>query len=367
MKKTKQTLNNSAPGASGMSDGDLLQRVNAVHDGMSNNQTHQNLPVDISLHQLKECRIVQHTISPGSNMNEETGKPVPPLTAWTADGKLYTRFADVEAEIGDVWCRPPAEWIARRGQFKSETLVCLICKGELDDYTRGLLLDEVNARTGRISESEIKGLDDVVKEETRLEVQAKIFDLLWSGGNCAQAEFLEIAFAEKVRDLTKDAIKRYKRSSMARREQLQVWTDPESAKGAFAAVELRNDAIDTRGNQEDILILYEDESRRDELWLRIHAAVKDHRHFQALYLFHGEGKSLKEIATQFHTTAREIRYWKDTAMHQIRVALGLETEEKRKALRRRRRARRAKRQAESKSIRPSPEPPGPLGLGLSHP
>jgi DNA-directed RNA polymerase specialized sigma24 family protein len=154
---------------------------------------------------------------------------------------------------------------------------------------------------------------------------------------------------------------------MARREQLDVWTGVESARGAFEVVELSNDLIDPRPNPEELLILREEEAQRDELWQRIQAAVKDPRHFQALYLFHGEEKSLKEIAAQFGTTVREIRHWKDTAMHQIRVALGIETEEKRKALNKRRRARRVNRQAESKGIRPNTEPPSPLGLGLSHP
>jgi hypothetical protein len=218
------------------------------------------------------------TTSFESNMKEDKRGPVPPLTVRKKDGSLYTRFPDVEAEIGEVWCLPPSDWVDRKEKLKSETLVCLICKaGSKDEYVRGLLLGEVNVRSARISESAIKGLEDVAKEEIALEVQAKIFDLVWSGVNCSQSEYLEIAF-------------------------------------------------------------------------------------QALYLFHGEDKSLKEIAILFGTGTRQIRYRKDKAMHQIRVALGLETEEQREAFRKLRSARLAKRHAKSGakpkvSIRPSSQPP----------
>ena len=43
-----------------------------------------------------------HDTTAESHMNDDIPKPVPPLTAKTADGKPYTRFADVEAEIRKV-------------------------------------------------------------------------------------------------------------------------------------------------------------------------------------------------------------------------------------------------------------------------
>jgi hypothetical protein len=90
--------------------------------------------------------------------------------------------------------------------------------------------------------------------------------------------------------------------------------------------------------------------------------VKDPQHFQALYLFHAEDRSLAEIAAHFNTNIRQIRYWKDTAMHQIHIAFGMETEEKREALRKRRHARRANRLTQPSAqpkirIRPGPQPP----------
>jgi hypothetical protein len=286
--------------------------------------------------------MVHESRSSESDMNEDSSKPVPPLTAKTADGKLYTRFADVEAEIREVWRRPPVDWIALKEKLKSETLVFLVRKSGLkDDHIRGQLQAEVNARAIRISESHVKGFDDVIKEEIGLEVEAKIFKLVWSDVNSAQAEFIEIAFAEKVRGLTRDVIQRYKHSVMGEREQLDVATDKDAGKGAFAVVELHHDVIDVRRDQEEMLILLEDDSRRDELFQKIYDAVKDPRHFQALYLFHAEENSLAEIAAHFNTTIRKIRYWKATAMHQIHVAFGIETEEKREALRKRRRDRRA--------------------------
>jgi DNA-directed RNA polymerase sigma subunit (sigma70/sigma32) len=184
--------------------------------------------------------------------------------------------------------------------------------------------------------------------------------------NCSQSEYLEIAFADKVRDLTRNGVERYKKSSMGNCVELDAWTAPDSKKGAFEFVELRQDVIDTRPDVEDLMILLEDEPRRDELLRRICDAVEDVLDFQALYLFHAEDKSLQEIATMFGTGTREIRYRKDRAMHQIRVALGLETEEKREALRKRQRERRAanrhadssaKSTRESAQIRPDSRPP----------
>jgi hypothetical protein len=298
------------------------------------------------------------TTSIEAPMKDNTSKPVPPLNARTAQGKPYKRFADVEAEICEVRLRLPSDWIADKKKLKSETLAFLIRKSGLkDDYIRGQLLQELNERTLRISESHVKGFDDVIREEIGLEVEGAIFKLLWWGGDSTQADFLEIAFADKVRDLTRNVIDRYKKSVMAARDQLEVWTGQDTAKGAFAAVELRQDVADLRRDPEETLLLIEDDSRRDELLQKIYDAVKDPRHYQALYLFHAEDKSLVEIAAHFKAGVRTIQEWKATAMHQIRVALGIETEEKREALRQRLRAQRAKPKAPPRRIRPSSQPP----------
>jgi len=296
---------------------------------------------NVSLRLPEECRMFPDTASSESNMSDDIAKPIPCLTARTADGKPYTRFADVEAEIAVVWPRPPSDWIARRENLKNETLAFLIRKSGLaDDYIRGLLQMELHARAVRISESHVKGFDDVIREEIGLEVEGKIFDLVQSHVTCAQADFLEIAFAEKVRQLTGNAIGRYKKSVMGERDQLDVSTAKKVGKGRYGLVELRQDVVDLRRDQEEMLILIEDETRRDELYHEVHDAVKDRRHFQALYLFYAEDRSLSAIAAHFKTTIRRIRHWKATAMRQIHVAFGIETEEKREALRQWRRARR---------------------------
>lgn len=275
-------------------------------------------------------------------------KPVPPLTARKADGTRYTRFADVEDEIGDVWCGPPLDWIALKEKLKSETMAFLIRKsGQTDDYIRGQLLFELKGRTLRITESIVKGFDQVIREEIGLEVDGKIFGLLWSDEDSTQADYLEISFSDKVRDLTRNAIDRYKKSVMAERDQLDVWTEKDTGEGAFAVVELRRDVLDLRRDQEEMLILMEDDSRQDELLQEISRVPKDPRHFQALYLFHAEDKSLAEIAAHFQAGVRTIQEWKDTALHEIRFALGIETENKLEAIRQRRRARRAKRTRDS--------------------
>jgi hypothetical protein len=296
----------------------------------------------------------------GSHMNDDTPKPVPPLTARKADGTRYTRFPDIEAEISDVWRRPPSVWVDRLEELKNETVVFLILKAGLqrDDYHRGLLLADLNERTIRISERAAEDFLDVAKEEIALQVQTRIFDLIWSGVTCAQTEFLEIAFAEQVRNLTTNEIKRHKKSLQGHCDSLDEWVDADSEKrGAFEAVELRKDVADSRPESEDLLILAEDETRREELYQRLRIGVKDPQDFQALYLFHGEDRSLAEIAAHFGVTKRQIRYRIGIAMHQARVALGIETEEKRKALRKQRHSRRPKRRIGYRRIRPHSEPP----------
>jgi hypothetical protein len=295
-------------------------------------------------------------------MNDGAPKPVPPLTARKKDKDrtLYTRFADVEAEIREVWCRPPLEWIALKGKLKNETVVCLICKAGLnDDYIRGQLMAELDERTVRIVEAHVKGFDDVIREEILLDVQGKIFNLVWVNVNSSQADYLEVAFADKVRDFATNAIKRYKDSVMGEREQLDIAIGKDAGEGAFAVVEINKDVLDLRRDQEEMLILLEDDSRQDELLQKIQDAVKDPRHFQAFYLFEALDKPIKEIADHFNTNVREIRYWKDTARHQIRVAFGIETEEKREALNKRRRELRAKRKSAQSKVRrrPGSQPP----------
>jgi hypothetical protein len=120
-----------------------------------------------------------------------------------------------------------------------------------------------------------------------------------------------------------------------------------SPRRAFTVVELRQDVVDLRRDQEEMLLLFEDEPGRDELLQIIGAAPKDPRHFLAFYLFYAEDKPLAEIAGHFKVSVRQIKEWKATAMHEIRVALGLDTEEKREALRQRRLARRAERKRAS--------------------
>src|SRR5215510_6511462 len=219
------------------------------------------LDSNVSLRQMEKCRMFHDSASFKSKMNEDTHKPVPPLTAKTGDGKMYTRFADVEAQIREVWQRQPLDWIALKERLKNETLVFLIKKtGLKDDYIRGQLLAELDIRTGNITESLLrKRFDDVLKEEIGLEVAAKIFNLVWSDENSTQAEFLEIAFAEKVRDLTRNVIERYKKSVMCDREQLDVTTGLYAGKGAFAIVELRRDLVYLGRDPEEILMLLEDD------------------------------------------------------------------------------------------------------------
>jgi hypothetical protein len=182
----------------------------------------------------------------------------------------------------------------------------------------------------------VKGLDEVLTEEIVIEVQGKIFHLIWSDESSRQSEFLEIAFADKVRDLTTNAINRYKESVKGERDQLDVWAGVDSGKGAFEVVELRADLPDPRPNPEELLILREDEAPREKLLRVIRGAVKNPRHYEVLYRFHAEGESLSKIAARFDARISQIRNWKTTAMHQIRFALGIETEEKREALRKRR-------------------------------
>ena len=67
--------------------------------------------------------MVHDTTSFESNMKEDKRSPVPPLTVRRKDGRLYTRFPDVEAEIGEVWCLPPLDLVDRKEKLKSETLV----------------------------------------------------------------------------------------------------------------------------------------------------------------------------------------------------------------------------------------------------
>jgi len=284
--------------------------------------------------------------SSGSPMNEDSQKPIPPLTAQTADGKPYTRFADVEAEIRHVWGLSPSEWVTRKAQLKNETLAFLVRKGGVkDDYIRGELHSELNKRTIRISKSRLKAFDHVAREEISLEVEAKVFTLLWSETDSAQADFLEVAFAAKVRDITNNAVERYKHSVMGKSDSLDVWTGADAVAkdmGEFDPVELRQDVADLCRNPEEILLLIEDESRRDDLYQQIIDAVKDPRHFQALYLFYAQDHSLAQIAAHFKATVRQIREWKSTALHQVRAAFGIESEEKREALKQLRRLRRAK-------------------------
>ncbi len=134
---------------------------------------------------------------------------VPLLTHRSADGDLYTRRPDVEAEIARLVALDPSRWTA--AGLKSETVVHLIRRSwpTGEKTVLGRLLDELAKRTTRIATASARGFSPTITEEIVGAVGLEVIELALTDKITGQSEFLECSFDLAVqRRAFKQAAKR---------------------------------------------------------------------------------------------------------------------------------------------------------------
>ena len=131
------------------------------------------------------------------------------------------RWPDVEAEIQRVIDMHQTHWLAEIPDLHNETLVFLArhvrtARSELF----GRLLQEISKRVMRQATNSIYGLREAAREFIVLQVEITIIRLVLTDKPSRRSNYLEIAFAKAVNQLTVDFIRIYKRSAMGRRDEL---------------------------------------------------------------------------------------------------------------------------------------------------
>jgi DNA-directed RNA polymerase specialized sigma24 family protein len=244
---------------------------------------------------------------------------IAPLASSDRHGKPYKRYSDVEEEISRVLSTDVSTWSATG--LKSETIVHLIRKlracGEIE--VLGRLVDMLGRRISRIATGCAQGFDQTTTEEIVLQVGVEVIELVLAKTSSRQSEFLEIAFRQAVKRRTLNHVE--KRSHHPRPHQFvarRADVDESSGNPSDPINALENDAP---GPEEIVL---EAEQIRAGL-----AAITNPHHRKAIVLHYLQGWPITDkdpekqtLCTHFRVTDRQIRTWMNTALSQMRDALG---------------------------------------------
>ncbi len=251
---------------------------------------------------------------------------VPPLTALKAHGKPYERSATVHNEIGRMLRLPQSDWMAEAPDLHNETVVFLMRRARRSqEELYGLLVLELTKRINRLARRWTLSLDQFTAEEIRGKVEIETLELVLTEQPSPKSDFLEVAFAQFLKRRTIDVLRKHKNSPLGQRGEIVV--EPDEDGDAIEGLEL---VADDGPNPEDILLNLRDGNQRHQLLRTACRAVKVRRHLVAVILHHAHGwpitskdQSKPDLVTRFGATDGQIRYWIDTALKQMRAALGV--------------------------------------------
>lgn len=253
---------------------------------------------------------------------------VPPLTHRSADGDLYTRRPDVEAEIARMIVLDPSRWTA--AALRSETIVHLVRRlwPTEEKTVLGRLLDELAKRTTRIATASARGFSPTITEEIVGVVGLEVIELVLTDKITGQSEFLECSFDLAVqRRAFKQAAKR-KRLRLTRQFPLHASEDGDSVTDGAHSVP------DDGPSPEDLVAEREFRALAPAQISRALAAISNPDHRVAVVLHHLQGwpitdqdPSRQTVSTHFGVCDRTIRNWMRTAFSEMRNALGVSHEQ----------------------------------------
>jgi hypothetical protein len=253
---------------------------------------------------------------------------VPPLTALKPDGKPYERSATVHNKIGKMLGLPQSDWMAEAPDLPNEAVVFFIRRARRSkEELYGLLVQELTKRINRLARRWTQSLDRLAAEEILGKVEIEILELVLAEQPSLKSDFLEVAFARAVEKRTLNAVRNHNRSPLGRRGAIVVEPD-EDGEEIERPIEL---VADDGPNPEDFLLNLKDENRRHRLLRKACRAVKNRQHLEAVILHHGHGWPITskdgkkpDLVTYFGASERQIRYWIELALEQMRAALGVQ-------------------------------------------
>ena len=226
---------------------------------------------------------------------------------------------------------PKPRWTSEAKKLRSETLVFLIRRTHrLDDHLCGQFMEHLRKRIKKQARRFCTDLDQVDREEVLLAVEMKIFELLLTTKPSRRRDFLEIAFAQAIKDFTDD-------------ERVKLGNSPSGNVVDYVAAVCEDDeeeAIERpievvpaqEPEPEETLLNLDSRKHRHRLVRKALEAVADRRHREAVILHFGKDwpmtskkRGVDTLQRYFRKDPREIRYWLDTAMKQMRNALGVQS------------------------------------------
>ena len=242
----------------------------------------------------------QKSVSPARARQLKSLKP---------DGKAYKAWADVEDELQRVLPLHESTWVAEAPDLKNETLLSLIRhvrEGNREIFNR--LLEELMERVVRLARHWVVGINDEAAREYILsQAEIEILKLALTPTPTRSSDYLEIAFAKKVRQMTFDAIRKYKKSPSGRRGDVIPMTD---ADNDLEEIERPLEFVPGHERSPETIALHADliEAIRDR--------VEDPRHFEAAMLHWGHGWPVScgdpnedTLVRRFNVPERQITYW----------------------------------------------------------
>jgi hypothetical protein len=261
--------------------------------------------------------------------------PVPSLVSSTKDGDQYKWPAHVQAAICEMSSLPRSRWVAQVKRLPSEALVFLIRQThETDSAVCGGLLEglrkRMNAQTRRLG----RDLDEATLEDVSLNVEIKIFERVLKKDLTRQCDVLEVAFGQAVKRQAKDELDKINNSWIG--NIVEIGKDLTDEDGDPVDRPMEFLLYDNEPGPEDILFGLENRKHRRQLFRIACKAVQDRRHLRAAILHYVQGVPIEtnkrgkpSLCRRFRKERGEIKYWLDTAMQQMRTALGIQTRKKR--------------------------------------
>jgi hypothetical protein len=298
MKDTLMNINQPASQLSSASDSALLARADAIHSAMADNPSHAN--------------------------------PLPPLVCFSKGGHRYARPPHINAEIRRLLPLARSHWVAQAGSLQNETLVYLIrLTHENDSTVCGNLMLELQKRITRQARVFCRDMDDFDEEQFISDVEIRVLELVLTKEQSRKRDVLEVAFGQAVKRLALDELKTFENSTAAHIADFAVATDVhwDGEEEIERPIEFLPDAT---SGPEDILLNLDKGKHGHRLLRKALQAVSDPRHREAAILHWGRGIPIEScrrgkdcLTRRFRKDARQIKYWLDVAMKQMRDALGL--------------------------------------------
>jgi len=203
---------------------------------------------------------------------------IPGLTTLTKDGEPYKRPDAVLAQIAETLGRPQSDWFKLLKSLRPETIVFLVRQVDhAYEELYGALVKELNRRTICISKPLLRHMDRIAKEDVLMQVEMKILERVLTGKTSRDGEYLEVAFADAVDGETRNARKKYKRSTEGQRDEMVVpnhdgENDDEKIEHPFRTIP------DERLGPEAVLLKAEDDAHHAKVLQKAEEAVKDYPH-----------------------------------------------------------------------------------------